>query len=74
MRVVARAPKPNELETLHRAYARQFAHFSGTAKTAAAFLDIGATKRDEQLPKLEHAALAAVCLGIFNLDEALTRE
>ena len=30
--------------------------------------------RDERLDAVEHAAWAAVCLAIFNLDEALTKE
>ena len=37
-------------------------------------LSVGAAKRDESLDPAEHAALAAVCLGIANLDEALSRE
>ena len=41
---------------------------------ATAALAIGAAKRDESLDATEHAALAAVCLAIMNLDEALTRE
>ena len=35
---------------------------------------VGESPRDEALDPAEHAALASVCLAIFNLDEALTRE
>jgi hypothetical protein len=35
---------------------------------------VGKHPRDEALDPAEHAALSSVCLAIFNLDEALTRE
>ena len=41
---------------------------------AKALLDVGVAPRDASLNASEHAALTAVCLGILNLDEALTRE
>ena len=41
---------------------------------AKVFLSVGTVLRDESLNVSEHAALTAVCLGILNLDEALTRE
>jgi hypothetical protein len=31
-------------------------------------------KQQPKLDAISHAALSAVCLGILNLDEALTRE
>jgi len=37
-------------------------------------VSVGESPRDESLDAAEHAALGGVCLGIFNLDEALTRE
>jgi hypothetical protein len=37
-------------------------------------LTIGESKFDEALDPVKTAALSAVCLGILNLDEALTRE
>ncbi len=43
-------------------------------KSAKALLGVGASPRDESLPVVEYAALTTVCLGILNLDEALTRE
>jgi hypothetical protein len=41
---------------------------------ARQLLDVGESDRDKTLDPAEHAALTAVCLGLFNLDEALTRE
>jgi len=35
---------------------------------------VGEYAQDNTLDVAEHAALTAVCLAVFNLDEALTRE
>jgi hypothetical protein len=48
--------------------------YQNDMEAATALLAVGATPRNEQLNPAEHAALTAVCLGLFNLDEALTRE
>ena len=37
-------------------------------------LSVGAAARDDSLDPAVHAAMAAVCLAMLNLDEALTRE
>ncbi len=72
--VAARRPTDNDLKALRRAYERQAQFYAADAKAAKALLSVGARARDESLNPTEHAALTAVCLGIFNLDEALTRE
>ena len=41
---------------------------------ARQLLSVGESKRDEQLSLAEHAALTTTCLGIINLDQALSRE
>ena len=71
---VSRKPSDNDLKILRRAYERQTAFYQADAKSAKAFLGVGASKRDETLDLTEHAAMTAVCLAILNLDEALTRE
>jgi len=35
---------------------------------------VGEAPQEAALDRVEQAALSAVCLAIFNLDEALTRE
>ena len=73
-RVLCRIPKPTELEILHAAWEKQYAIFIEDFSAATELLGIGQAKRDVSLDPAEHAALTAVCLAIFNLDEALTRE
>ncbi len=73
-RVVCRSPGADDLTHLRRAYEKQVAIYSQDADAAQALLGVGVAPRDTALPLAEHAALTAVCLGILNLDEALTRE
>jgi hypothetical protein len=73
-RVLCRAPAEADLVHLRRAYEKQLAIFKSQPDAAKTLLAVGAAKRNEALDAAEHAALAAVCLGILNLDEALTRE
>jgi hypothetical protein len=72
--VAGRKPLDQDLIALRRAYDRQLAIYKADADSAKALVTVGAAKRDESLNVTEHAALSAVCLGILNLDEALTRE
>ncbi|MBM4096599.1 MAG: DUF1553 domain-containing protein [Planctomycetes bacterium] len=73
-RMVCREPSRLEMELLSRSLARQQAVFLADPAAAKAFLKSGESPRDESIPAERHAALAAVCLGILNLDEAMTRE
>ena len=73
-RVACRNPTDDDREHLRRAYGKQLAIYQRDLDAATELLNVGAGARDESLPLAEHAALTAVCLGIFNLDEALTRE
>ena len=73
-RIAGRQPTDRDLVALRRAYDRQFAIYKSDLDAAKALVSAGATKRDESLNLSEHAALSAICLGILNLDEALTRE
>ena len=73
-RVLARRPASSDLEALTRMYRRQLAFYKADAAAAKHLLSVGEHPRDESLDPAEHAALANVCLAIFNLDEALTRE
>ena len=73
-RILCRSPDALELEVLEKTYSQQFAEFETTPEEAEKFLAVGARPRDPALNSVEVAALAHVCLGIFNLDEAMTRE
>jgi mono/diheme cytochrome c family protein len=73
-RVVCRPPRTEELEILRRALENQLDVYRVEPEQAEELLDVGESPRDERLASVEHAALTAVCLGILNLDEALTRQ
>jgi hypothetical protein len=73
-RVLCRLPSEADLQRLRRAWQRQAEIYRADAEAAAALLGVGAAPRDQTLDAAEHAAMTAVCLGILNLDEALTRE
>ncbi|HLK60412.1 MAG TPA: DUF1553 domain-containing protein, partial [Chthonomonadaceae bacterium] len=73
-RVCARRPAPDELRILHRSLNRALAAYRADPKAAEAYLKAGESLRDTTLDPVEHAAYAGVCLAIYNLDEALTRE
>lgn len=69
-RVCSRQPTSAELGVLLKSLARANATFAKDPSLAAAYLKSGNSK--QSTPEL--AALAAVCLAIYNLDEAMTRE
>lgn len=72
--VLGRSPSERDLHTLRSALAKQQAIFEQDPVAAQKSLSIGATPPESSLPTTDYAALSAVCLGILNLDEALTRE
>jgi Protein of unknown function (DUF1553) len=73
-RIMARTPKETEVAKLKSAYEKQLAYFHGHEKDAEALITVGNSERDKSLNVAVHAATAAVCLAIYNLDEALCRE
>ncbi|MEY4191221.1 MAG: hypothetical protein RIR17_1957, partial [Planctomycetota bacterium] len=73
-RVLCRQAQKSELAVLKKSYEKQLAIFRADDAGAKALLSMGESKRDESLNPAEHAAFTAVCLGLFNLDEAMTRE
>lgn len=73
-KVICRKPSEDDLQHLKRAYQKQLSNYQSDQAAAIEFLSVGEFKRDPSLQTDAHAALAAVCLGILNLDEALTRE
>ena len=72
--VIGHPPADDTLATLTAALTEQAAIYQADTELAAALLAVGESPRDASLDTASHAALTAVCLGILNLDEALTRE
>ena len=72
-RVLSRWPDNTERILLAKSLAKQRARFADV-QAAEAFLAVGAAKRDPAHDPVQLAAYAAVCLGILNLDEAVSRQ
>lgn len=73
-RVCARRPSRSEMKVLERGLDHAAKAFAADPSAAKAFLAQGESPRDVKIDPVWHAAYASVCLEIFNLDEALTRE
>jgi hypothetical protein len=73
-RVLGRKPTGYDLDALKRMHGRQLEIYGTAPDAATQLLAVGESPRDQSLDPAAHAALTAVCLAIFNLDEALTRE
>ena len=72
--VVSRQPTHEDLQALTRTLNRQKQIYQADAESAKALVSVGESSRDESLDVVDHAAMSAVCLAIFNLDEAMSRE
>lgn len=72
--VLARKPSSKEQSILLAGLDRARTEFTSHPDDAKAFLAVGESKRSEAIDPIEHAAWAATCLAILNLDEALTKE
>ena len=73
-RVLGRKPTETDLRILGKALEKQRAIYAADPEAARKFIAIGTAPVSGEFPAEEQAALAAVCLGMLNLDEALTRE
>ena len=73
-RVCARPPHADELAVLVRALDRSKKAYGSSPDEAKSAVSVGASQPDPKQDPVELAAYAAVCLEIYNLDEALTRE
>jgi hypothetical protein len=72
--VLVRPPAPHELAILRRMLDRQRSIYANDRAAATALTSVGEAPRDSKLDAADHAALSAVCLAMFNLDEALSHE
>ncbi len=74
LRILCRLPTAQEVDILKRMHDKQLAFYSAQPSEARELLAVGNTPGDAALDPQQWAAMTAVCLGIFNFDEALTRE
>ena len=72
--VLARKPAPSEKAALGKMLHNQMTHFAGDSTAAKKATSAGSAPRDEKLDATRWAAWTQVCLAVYNLDEALTRE
>ncbi len=70
----ARRPDPAEHAVLLSIYKRQHIVFRGNKDAALKLLNVGESKRDENLDVTKLAALTAVANVILNMDETMTKE
>jgi hypothetical protein len=71
---LSRNPLAEEERVLLTGLDRLRAQFRRDSGAAEKYLAAGEMKRNDSLDSVEHAAYAALCLEILNLDEALTKE
>lgn len=73
-RILTREPSAAEQAVLRRMLAEQAAAYRADPTAARDLLAVGIAPRDPTIDPAEHAAWTNLCLAVFNLDEALTRE
>ena len=73
-RATARHPTADELKVLDTTLARFKKHYAAAKPAAEQLLKAGESPRDTKLDSVEHAAYAALCSLVLNLDETLTRQ
>jgi hypothetical protein len=70
----SRAPGPRELAILREGLAEHLARYQSDRDAALLLVSRGEYPRDPNLDVAELAAYAAVCNGMLNLDEVITKE
>jgi hypothetical protein len=72
--VLSRKPTDTELTALKSALDRYLNKYKNDATGAKALVSVGEAPKEEKLDVAEHAAYAAICNVILNLDETVTKE
>ena len=72
--VLCRPPTVFEMEMLRAGFQKQRENFQNNLESAGKLLNIGDNQLELDQDLAYDAALTSICLGILNLDEALTRE
>lgn len=73
-RTLSRAGTKRELALLDGLYRQRLAHYQSNSQAVEKLLRVGESPTDVQLDRAQIAALADVCLAIFNLSETITRK
>ena len=73
-RILARAPRPSEVERLRASLSYYLDRYRGQPAEAEKFVGVGDAARPESVPAPELAAYTAITSLLFNLDEAVTKE
>jgi hypothetical protein len=73
-RLLGRAPSEREKQILLAALERTRGEFAAEKESASQLLAVGESARDEKLDVVEHASWTSLCLALFNLDEALSKQ
>jgi hypothetical protein len=73
-RATARRPTADELKVLDVSLAKFQKQYAADKTAAEQLLKAGESPRDTKLDPVEHAAYAALCSLVLNLDETLTRQ
>jgi hypothetical protein len=73
-RTVSRNPTDRELAWLSGLYRQRLAHYQSNLGAADKLLAVGESAVDAELDRAQLAAMADVCLTIFNLSETITRK
>lgn len=73
-RTLSRAPTKQELALLSQLYQQRFARYVAEPQEVANLLQVGESPTNPGIDATRLAALADVCLAIFNLSETITRK
>jgi len=73
-RTVSRSPTDRELASLSGLYRQRLTHYQSNLGAADKLLTVGESAVDAELDRAQLAAMADVCLTIFNLSETITRK
>jgi hypothetical protein len=73
-RILCRVPSVSEEAKLQTMWQRQAEFYQGDEEMVAALLAVGNAPTNPDLDRVSLAVMTNICLAIFNLDEALTRE
>ncbi len=71
---LSRQATDNELTLLDGLFRQRLVHYQSNPKAVEKLLDVGESPTDTQLDRWKIAAMADVCLVIFNLSETITRK
>ncbi len=73
-RALSRNATDRELALLDKLYQQRLVHYKANPKAADKLLSIGVSPTDPKFDRTQLAAMADVCLAIFNLSETITRK